>query len=118
MFILDRICFSVCFYSDIFQKNYFDKIKIQKVKLIFCLGSFEEKITKESISNELLELSKKHNINIILCTSFNKAFYINGELGGYTQVVTPYGVSWKLSKEEEKKEILKTIMLNNPQLEL
>ncbi len=117
IFILDNIRFAVSFYADLSQTKFLENLKAQDIRTLFCIGSFTiEDMSRETLSKELQTISQSYNINIILCSSFGKAFYAQKPLVGCSQVVTPFGVSWQVSDAEANKEILKTIVLNHPEI--
>ena len=111
IFILGSIRFALQTYADLSSKSYLKKLSQEQVKLVYVLGNFGNETSKEMVSENLLSLSKQYDFNIVLCCAVGKSFQCKDELRGYSLVATPHGVSWQISQEETKEQIIKTVIL-------
>ena len=112
IFILGGVRFAAVIYKDITQKGFWEKLAKEEIKLLFVLASFEGPAPHKEIKEKLLPIAKKYATNIVLCCAVGKSFQFPKALAGCSAVLTPYGLSWQISPEEENKQFLKTVMLN------
>ena len=113
IFILGGARFAALTYGDSKGKGFWERLLEEKVKLVFLLSNFETPAPREKIRMELIPIAKKYNLNMVLCCGVGKSFQFSEPLGGCSSVITPYGLSWQVSTTEEKKQFLKTLMLNH-----
>lgn len=115
IFILNGIRFGVLICNDINNKELINELNKNQVKLIFVivasLKKEEDLKTKYQRDEELFAKPAKENQQIIIkCSSVGSIF--EKPLQGRSLLATPIGINWRVSPEEENKEIIKSLMIS------
>ncbi|MFN3605496.1 MAG: carbon-nitrogen hydrolase family protein [Leptonema sp. (in: bacteria)] len=115
IFILNGIRFGVLICNDVNNHQLLKELHENSVSLIFVIVASlkkEETIeTKYKRDEELfLNPAKKYHQTIIKCSSVGNIF--KKPLQGRSLLATPLGIPWRVSPEEEDKEILKTLVIS------
>ena len=116
IFILGGVRFAVSSYSDTSERAFWEKLSQDEIKLIFLLSNFENSTQQKKIKEQLLSIAEKHILNIVLCCGVGKNFQFTKTLKACSAVITPYGISWQISRAEEKQQVIKTVLLNHSSL--
>lgn len=115
VFILGGHRFSILSGKDIENPDFFRELDEQGIRLVFSLTrskkkweSLEEKHERDE--TYFCKPAREHNLVITKCAP--SGFFLGEELQGRSMVVTPSGISWRVSPDEEHEEVLKTVMIN------
>ena len=117
VFILKGFRFAVLAGDDMQNKTYLKELADQHVRLIFApMASHydDDKLdTRKMRDEEFYQApARDYNMHIAKCCATGSK--LGKRLQGRSLVVTPPGITWRVSPDEENKEILKTVMLNIP----
>lgn len=115
IFILNGIRFGVLICNDINNKELINELNENQIKLIFVivasLKKEEDLKTKYQRDEELFAKPARENQQVIVkCSSVGNIF--DKPLQGRSLLATPIGINWRVSPEEENKEILKSLMIS------
>ncbi len=115
IFILNGIRFGVLICNDINNPRLLKELYENDVRLIFVvvasLKKNEDQQTKYKRDEELfLKPAKLYNQTIVKCSSVGSIF--DKPLQGRSLLATPSGILWRVSPQEEDKEILKTLIIS------
>ena len=110
IFILKGHRFAVLSGADIQNPQHFQELADMDVKIVFVVMNDCSNGHRELNTDPLSEAAAKHGLYITRCCSTGTVFGTPSQ--GRSMVVTPRGISWRVSPEEEDKEILMTIMLS------
>ncbi len=117
VFILGGFRFGVLICADVLNPALIDELAGMGVKLIFAVMNSpyrqetpeDKKARDESL---FCAPAAKHNLVIAKCCGVGTTF--GHRIQGRSLVVTPNGISWRVSPGEEDKEVLKTVMVQAP----
>lgn len=115
VFILGGHRFGVLICADVLKPEYMAELASMDVKLIFTVMNSpykEESVEEKQDRDEKLYCApaREHGLSILKCCSTGTIF--GRRMQGRSLAVTPSGISWRVSPEEEDREILKTVVLN------
>jgi len=111
VFILGGYRFGVLAGADAADPERLKLLAKQGVRILFLLSSGPE-FQKSSRIDGLMEASREHDLYISLCCATGSL--LGDPASGRSLVITPAGVSWRVSEQESDKEILKTVLVNVP----
>lgn len=106
--------FGVLIGKDALNVDYYKELADQGIRLIFSISNF----TPETLNGSSLEEwedevfvkpARDHQLNIIKTCSTGTLF--GQSLIGRSMVITPNGITWRVSANETDQEILKTVMI-------
>ncbi|HQI19830.1 MAG TPA: carbon-nitrogen hydrolase family protein [Leptospiraceae bacterium] len=117
VFILGGFRFGVLICADVLEPKLIDELAEMGVKLVFAVMNSpyrEETVEEKKARDEKLFCAPaaKHGLVIAKCCGVGTTF--GRKIQGRSLVVTPTGISWRVSLGEEDSELLKTILVQAP----
>ncbi len=115
IFILRGHRFAVLVNGDVLEPGHFKEIADAGIHLVFSVmnsPALEESMEEKHARDEELFCKPARDYNLYIAKCASTGSLMEQPLQGRSLVVTPSGISWRVSQNEEKTEILKTVMLN------
>jgi len=117
VFILGGFRFGVMICADVLKPELLDELAAMGIRMVFAVMNSpfrEEKVEEKRLRDDRLfcEPAARHNMVIAKCCGVGTTF--GRKIQGRSLVVTPSGISWRVSPHEEDKEIVKTVIVQAP----
>jgi predicted amidohydrolase len=117
VFILGGFRFGVLICADLLHPSSLDELAGMGINLVFAVMNSpyrEETVEEKRERDEKLfcQPAAKHKMVIAKCCGAGQTF--GHRIQGRSLVVTPSGISWRVSPGEEDKEIVKTVIVQAP----
>jgi predicted amidohydrolase len=115
VYILGGQRFSILLCDDIYEKEYFAELAKMGIRMVFILTRSEKKeesVEDKHIRDERLFCSPARDYGMVITKCSPTGIFFGRHLQGRSLVVTPSGISWRVSPGEERQEVLKTVMIN------
>ena len=109
--------FAILSGEDIRNQEYIAELVRENIRLLFVLSASpyqEETLEAKRLEDEefFLKPAREHGMYIVRCSSVGQM--LGQRLQGRSLLAVPQGLSWRVSPDEEHKEILKNVTISVP----
>jgi hypothetical protein len=111
-FILGGNRFSILLGGEILDTAYLKEIADRGIHFVIVISnSYKDKLeTNETDEKNYCKAASEYGIYIVKCSPCG--IFLGKELQGRSLAVSPSGISWRVSQDEEDKELIKTVIIN------